>query len=211
MNRLSPTPVVAACCAALAGMSAVARADDWPQYRHDARHTAVSVDPVKLPLAEIWTWKNEAQQDGFSPLYHAVTWQGRAFFVACEGDGRSLICTNAKTGAVIWKQRLEARNLGFPISDIAGPAVTASGTVYVYDEIHLPAELVRVLLNATGPKLARPSFTVRAFNAVDGTATGFFPLAIMGANGVIPRVSVLDSPAGQAAYPVPPLYKGCPP
>lgn len=211
MNRLASNLTAAACYAVFAGLTAAAQADDWPQYRHDARHSAASSDSLKLPLAEIWSWKSEAQTDGFAPLYHAVTWHGRAFFVAMEGDDRYLVCANAKTGSTLWKQRLLARRLGFPISDIAGPAVTVGGTVFVYDQIQIPSDVVSVLLNIPGKPEARPSFTVRAFNAADGAPTGFFPMAVMGANGVIPRVSLLDSPLGQAAYPVPPKYQGCPP
>ena len=33
-------------------------ADDWRQFRHDAQRSGASADPVKVPLAEIWSLNN---------------------------------------------------------------------------------------------------------------------------------------------------------
>jgi hypothetical protein len=55
------------------------------------------------------------------------------------------------------------------------------------------------------------SFTVKVFRAQNGQPLDAFPLAAMGANGVLPRVSLIHTPVGQEVRPVPPTFVGCPP
>lgn len=188
-------------------------ADDWPQYRRDAGRSAASADRLALPLAEIWTWESRLK-DGHTPLYHATVWHGRAYFVACEDQTRSLVCVDAKTGATHWKQPLAASRLEFAISDVAGPAVSESGKVLVYDWMGaVPGQSQYATPPATGGRI-RSSFYVRTFDATSGEPGAKFALAAMGTNGVLSRLHLLHGapPADQGVMPVPPtLVAMCPP
>src|SRR5262245_61286114 len=108
--------------ALLPALAAPVRGDDWPQFRHDATRSAVSTDRLRFPLKEVWTW-NTVGPGGHRPLYHAVIWHDQVYFTASEKNRRHLICADAKTGEVKWRQPLQAERLNFSISDIAGPAV----------------------------------------------------------------------------------------
>lgn len=188
--------------------AAPARGDDWPQFRHDAGRSATSSDRVKLPLTEVWTWSTRLN-NGHSPLFNSVVWKGRVFFTACEGQKRYLICADAKKGSVKWRQPLEAAQLKFALSDTVGPAVSESGIVYVYD--WLGAGAGGQATTSSGAVRPVDSFAVRTFSAMDGRPGTYYPLAAMGANGVLPRLSLLHTPVGQEIRPVPPTYVGCPP
>ena len=198
----------------LLGLAAAAPgwADDWPQFRRDAGRSAASADRVKMPLTEIWTHESRLK-NGHTSLYHAAVWRGRAYFVACDEETRYLVCTDARTGATQWKQPLAASRLEFPISDAAGPAVSESGTVFVYDWIG--ARPGQSQYAACAPDTQTPSsFNVRTFNAQTGAPGVRFPLAAMGANGVLSRLHLLhgEPPADQGIMPVPPtLGSNCPP
>jgi outer membrane protein assembly factor BamB len=112
-------------------------ADDWPQFRKDAGRSAASSDRVRFPMTEIWSWTT-THTLGHSPLYNSVVWQGRVLFTACEGANRFLICSEARTGSVLWRQPLAAARLTSPLSDSVGPSVTRGGVVFAYDEMALP-------------------------------------------------------------------------
>ncbi len=62
------------------------RADDWPQFRHDAARTGASSDPVRLPLTEVWARPGGA----------CAIWRGRAYFVTTAGGLRTLVCADAR-------------------------------------------------------------------------------------------------------------------
>lgn len=199
------------CC-----FSAPVRADDWAQYRHDAGHTAVSSDRLTFPLKEVWSW-NKVSDKGHTPLYHAAVWHNRVYFTGSEGKQRLLTCADAKTGKVYWSKPLISESLRFIISDIAGPAVTAGGKVFVYDWYSKPSEgncmYLLPSMNASAPDGILPvnSFCVRTFDAMTGQEGPFFPLASMGVNGILPRLSLLEGVQGQEVRPVPPTFAGCPP
>src|SRR6185503_3958191 len=91
-----------------------ARADDWPQFRRDAGRSAASRDKLKLPLTEMWSWTTPARES-HTPLFHAVIWKGRVFFVAREGGRRQLVCADAKNGTIAWRKPLEAAQLNLPL------------------------------------------------------------------------------------------------
>ena len=126
-----------ACIAALS-LASAARADDWAQFRHDSSHTATSKDKLQFPLKEAWSWDKRGLS-GHSPLYHAVIWQDKVYFTGSDGKQRRIICADARTDAVKWQKPLASEKLPFAISDIAGPAVTDNGVVFVYDWIRLTA------------------------------------------------------------------------
>src|SRR5262249_27068468 len=155
--------------------------------------SAASGDPLKLPLTEVWSWITPAAEK-HTPLFHSVVWKDRVFFVAREGGKRQLMCANAKTGKILWRQQLESPQLKFPLSDIAGPAVSQSGIVFIYDwmtERRGRQGHAGQGTQSSGAVEAVNSFCVRTFRALDGQEGPFFPLAAMGANGVLPRVSLL--------------------
>jgi hypothetical protein len=111
MKRSWPIPVMVLLLLAGLGGSRAAHSDDWPQFRRDSSRSAASLDRIKLPLTEIWSWTTEAELTRHTPLFHASVWQDRVFFVAAEGNTRSLVCANARTGVILWRQRLTSRRL----------------------------------------------------------------------------------------------------
>src|SRR5262245_28178738 len=138
--------------AALCLLTAPARADDWRQYRHDAQRTGASTDPVKVPLAEIWSRKSELVRDqsfekGSYPTSTAVVAGGRLFSVSGEANSgpypprRALVSLDARTGVALWRRPLEIPIAGYPFPEAVGPVVTQSGVVLVYDKRQLPATL----------------------------------------------------------------------
>jgi len=208
---------------ALGAATGAARSDDWRQYRRDANRSAVSSDRLEFPLTEVWTFGSEGSgldgeaKPGESPLYHAVVAGGKVYFTALKGNRRHLICADAKTGSVAWSQPLETSRLKFPISHIAGPAVSEGGRVFVYDWMTGAPRPGRMQHTGQGSQSsgaveAVNSFVVRTFDAKDGKPGPLFPLAAMGANGVLPRLSLMDNlVGGQEVRPVPPTFVGCPP
>src|SRR5258706_14929944 len=97
--------------------------------------------------------------------------------------------------------------LKFALSDTAGPALSANGTVFVYDWVaggfHVDQEYQSAV--------EKSSFLVRTYDAETGEDRAYFPLVAMGANGVLPRLSLLEGAVGAAVRPVPPTFVGCPP
>lgn len=206
-------------CFALAiglGLAMPARADDWPQFRRDSGRTAASADKIQFPLSELWTWSTRGPKE-HTPLYHAVVWQDSVYFTASDKNQRYLICAEARTGNIRWRRALATEQLKFVISDIAGPAVSSSGTVFIYDWVGQRTVHGRAAggdnqgAQSSGEVEKLNSFTVRTFAAENGAEEGYFPLAAMGANGVLPRLSLLEGPQGQTVNPVPPTFVGCPP
>jgi len=194
-----------------------AHADDWSQFRHDAGHSAVSADKLAFPLKEEWTW-DKRNTDGSTPLYHATIWKGRIYFTGSEGNNRLLVCADAHTGKINWSKPLAATHLRFAISEIVGPAVTSGGTVFVYDWFTQEGVRSRTGMihhgqatSSAGQVEPINSFCVRTFNALTGEEGSFFPLAAMGANGVLPRLSLIEGVRGQEVRPVPATMVGCPP
>jgi hypothetical protein len=184
--------------------------DDWPQFRHDAARTAASTSPLKLPLVEVWMQESHLHS-GHTPLFTSVVWHNRAYCTACEENRRYLVCMDARTGALLWRQPLSATQLQFPISDVAGPAVSESGIVFVYDWIGSVQSQAKRDVGPKGQVLAMSSFCVRAFDARTGGPADGFPLVAMGANGVLPRLHVTHGDVDQVVMPVPPSCTGSPP
>lgn len=198
--------------------AAAAHGDDWSQFRRDAGRTGRSADPIQFPLTEVWSQSGRGS-NGYSPLYHSVIKNGQVYFVTLTSQGRFLVCADAKSGSMRWRQRLETNTLKFALSDVAGPAVTDSGLVYVYDwvaaAVRLPGQRPPThrgqSTQSSGAAEPVNSFAVKVFRAQNGEPLDIFPLAAMGANGVLPRVSLIHTPVGQEVRPVPPTFVGCPP
>jgi hypothetical protein len=197
-----------------------AHGDDWPQFRRDANRSAASRDSLRFPLQPLWTWETKART-GHTPLYHAVVSRNNVYFTASDKGQRFLVCADAKTGKVVWSRALDTEKLDFVLSDVAGPAVTESGLVYVYDwmtqsDVKSRNGIIHLGQGASSSGIVEPanSFCVRVFNAVSGKEAHLLPLAVMGANGILPRLSLTETTEdedGQEVNPVPPTFVGCPP
>jgi hypothetical protein len=193
--------------------TSVCRADDWPQFRRDSSHSATSTDELKFPLTELWSW-SKAAKNPHTPLYHVVVWNEYAYFTASDEKARSLICADARTGKVKWQKELATGKLEFEISDIAGPAVTSGGTVFVYDWNRASAFGENLTVKVEGSDCSFSSvdsFCVRTFDAATGKEGPYFPMAAMGATGVLRRLSLMEGARGQEVRPVPATFAGCPP
>lgn len=112
--------------------SGSAYADDWLQFRHDAARSGVSQDILKFPLKEAWTWKSKSRI-GQSPLFHAAARKGKLYFTAFDLYTRYLVCADAKTGKMLWRTPLQAEKLTNALAHNAGPSISDSGKVFVYD------------------------------------------------------------------------------
>jgi hypothetical protein len=73
------------------------------------------------------------------------------------------------------------------------------------------SELTKQGTTSSGAVERMNSFTVRVFDARTGEERTLFPLAAMGANGILPRLSLMEEGDGQEVRPVPPTLVGCPP
>ena len=102
--------------------AAVARADDWPTYRHDNRRSGATAETVRLPLKQIWrydspsapvpAWTGPAQWDAyagmkdpkhmrdFDSVFHVTVAGGSVFFGSSADDAAH--CLDAATGKAIW-------------------------------------------------------------------------------------------------------------
>lgn len=87
----------------LLGAQTGAWGDDWSQFRKDAEHSGTSRDPVKLPLTEVWSWTRQYPNAAYYTM-NAAVFKGRVFFISREAQQSFLVCADAKTGVVIWKQ-----------------------------------------------------------------------------------------------------------
>jgi outer membrane protein assembly factor BamB len=162
------------------------RADDWAQFRRDQGRTAASTDPVPLPLTDIWTWNGEVvarhsgrEREEGAALSTVALWNGRAYFVSGErAPGsvlarRSLVCANAFTGTLLWKQPLGGVVIDPGLLADIGPVVSPGGAVFVHDWLY-----TRVPPSRNRPGGLRAHFVVRAFLADGGSpmATAGGPL-----------------------------------
>lgn len=201
----------ALCCAG------AAHADDWTQFRHDASRSGVSKDKLKFPLRESWTWKTKSR-NGHTPLFHAVVKAGKIYFTASENEKRWLICADSKTGKVIWRKPLQTEKLDFALSDAVGPAISSSGRVFVYDwlESGKNEDLAQALMKQYPGMLhcdavmKASGFVVNIFDAEQGKVQTNLMMSMMGANGVLPRLSLLEGDT-EVVSKVPSTFAGAPP
>lgn len=138
---------------ALAVGVAPAGAGDWSQFRRDVYHSGAALEKLRAPLTEIWSVPQEL---GHSPLYNVSISHGRLYYLSCGGSARAarnLVCADAKTGTVIWRQAMGAAMLKSAYMDTIAPAVNEGGDVFVYDQRGVP-QLVAVTI--TGTKSGTP-------------------------------------------------------
>lgn len=108
----------------LALLALPAGADDWPQFRRDSSRTAVSTDRVRLPVTPVWTWTAREMPP------HCTVWRGRVFFVDNSLRQVQLLCLDARTGVVLWRQPLNPDPDG-PGKVDRVPSILLSGLVVV--------------------------------------------------------------------------------
>jgi len=104
---MQPRPTAFWILPALCGLltCAAAHAGDWPRFR-GPNGTGVSADkdvPIQWTATEGVLWKTPIPGRGNSS---PITWSDRVFIQSSAADGskRWLLCLNAVTGEVLWKQ-----------------------------------------------------------------------------------------------------------
>jgi len=143
-----------------AAITVPAHADDWPQFRHDGRHTGASLDRLSLPLTDVWTL----------PAGETAFWQGRAYYVSSAGINAHLVCADMRTGATLWQAQLYDQPKWRPAVGLNHHvAVSEGGAVFVSDWIsHNDARFAAGdghFAYAFGPVA---NCYIRAFRAQDG-------------------------------------------
>jgi outer membrane protein assembly factor BamB len=91
--------------AALVGMAAPARSENWPGWR-GPRGDGTSIEkniPVKWTATENIAWKTEVPGLGHAS---PIVWQDRVFTVSClpESEERVLLCLDRRTGKMLWQR-----------------------------------------------------------------------------------------------------------
>jgi outer membrane protein assembly factor BamB len=110
---------------------AVARADNWPQWR-GPNLNGVSNEknlPVKWTSEENILWQVPMPgSSGSTP----IIWRDRIFLNVADGDNLSLWCLNKSNGEVVWKKPLGAGNVKMRKQNMSSPSpVTDGRSVYV--------------------------------------------------------------------------------
>jgi outer membrane protein assembly factor BamB len=117
--------------ALLLGAFAVARADNWPQWRGPSLNGVSNEKnlPVKWTVEENVAWK--VPMPGYSGST-PIIWRDRIFLNVAEGDNLFLWCLNKTNGEVVWKKPLGAGNVKMRKQNMSSPSpVTDGRSVYV--------------------------------------------------------------------------------
>ena len=102
--------------------AAVARADDWPTYKHDNRRSGATSETLRLPLKQVWrydsplapapAWAGPAKWDAYAGMndlkhmrdfdsaFHVTVAGGSVFFGSSADDAAH--CLDAATGKSKW-------------------------------------------------------------------------------------------------------------
>ena len=110
---------------------AVARADNWPQWRGPSLNGVSNEKnlPVKWTTDENVSWKIPMpDRSGSTP----IIWRDRIFLNVADGDGLFLWCLNKSNGEVLWKKPLGSGNVKMRKQNMSSPSpVTDGKSVYV--------------------------------------------------------------------------------
>jgi len=110
---------------------AVARADNWPQWRGPSLNGVSNEKnlPVKWTVEENVAWK--VPMPGYSGST-PIIWRDRIFLNVADGDNLFLWCLNKTNGEVVWKKPLGAGNVKMRKQNMSSPSpVTDGRSVYV--------------------------------------------------------------------------------
>jgi outer membrane protein assembly factor BamB len=110
---------------------AVARADNWPQWRGPSLNGVSNEKnlPVKWTTEENVAWK--VPMPGYSGST-PIIWRDRIFLNVADGDNLSLWCLNKTNGEVLWKKPLGGGNVKMRKQNMSSPSpVTDGRSVYV--------------------------------------------------------------------------------
>ena len=131
-----------AAIAILLAVAVVARAEDWPTYRHDNRRSGATSENLPLPLKQVWrydspsepapAWTGPAKWDAyagmkdpkhmrdFDSVFHVTVAGGSLFFGSSSDDAAH--CLDAATGKTIWTAHTDG--------PVRLPPTAAGGNVY---------------------------------------------------------------------------------
>jgi len=110
----------------LAGLAAVASADNWPQWRGPdlngvSRETGL---PVKWSPSENVAWKLALPAwSGSTP----IIWKDRIFLNVADGDNLELWCVDRAKGALLWKRPLGGGNVKLRKQNMSSPSPVTDG------------------------------------------------------------------------------------
>ena len=110
---------------------AVARADNWPQWRGPSLNGVSNEKnlPVKWTVEENVAWK--VPMPGYSGST-PIIWRDRIFLNVADSDNLFLWCLNKTNGEVLWKRPLGAGNVKMRKQNMLSPSpVTDGRSVYV--------------------------------------------------------------------------------
>jgi len=110
---------------------AVARADNWPQWRGPSLNGVSNEKnlPVKWTVDENVAWK--VPMPGYSGST-PIIWRDRIFLNVADGDNLFLWCLNKANGEILWKKPLGAGNVKMRKQNMSSPSpVTDGRSVYV--------------------------------------------------------------------------------
>ncbi len=110
---------------------AVARADNWPQWRGPSLNGVSNEKnlPVKWTVEENVAWK--VPMPGYSGST-PIIWRDRIFLNIADSDNLFLWCLNKTNGEVLWKKQLGAGNIKMRKQNMSSPSpVTDGRSVYV--------------------------------------------------------------------------------
>ena len=116
------TPRAVITIAILLAAAAVARAEDWPTYRHDNRRSGATAETLRLPLKQVWrydspsapasAWAGPAKWNAYAGMkglkhmrdfdlaFYVTAAGGRVFF-GSSADAAAH-CLDAVTGKAVW-------------------------------------------------------------------------------------------------------------
>jgi outer membrane protein assembly factor BamB len=110
---------------------AIARADNWPQWRGPSLNGVSNEKnlPVKWTVEENVSWK--VPMPGYSGST-PIIWRDRIFLSVADGDDLFLWCLNKANGEILWKKPLGAGNVKMRKQNMSSPSpVTDGRSVYV--------------------------------------------------------------------------------
>lgn len=114
--------------------NAPASAASWTSFKGDAQRSGTTPVSLNLPLNLLWRHTTDVapQPNASSPLVLGAAGQRRVYFA----EGLAIFCTDAQTGAEIWRSADQSGVIGSPLTLLSGGdegdlilAITSGGTL----------------------------------------------------------------------------------